>query len=140
VVFLRHCGDPFAEKTFRLLTDLSNHHPEVHCVAVSQSSQEETDKWCVGPVTDMNQLNTYIWLLTMRQDHPSRRRVGCPGCCRPPTRAVSRLGPGPELDVVCCQPADAVACLEAWDRGGDMEPECRNRQSLADWRRVCRRC
>ena len=46
-VFLRHCGDPFAEKTFRLLTDLSNHHPEVHCVAVSQSSQEETDKWYV---------------------------------------------------------------------------------------------
>jgi hypothetical protein len=56
VVFLRHCGDPFAEKTFRLLTDLSNHHSEVHCVAVSQSSQEETDKWCVT-VTDVNQMN-----------------------------------------------------------------------------------
>ncbi|KAK4234801.1 hypothetical protein C8A03DRAFT_18360 [Achaetomium macrosporum] len=47
VVFLRHCGCPFAEKTFKLLTDLSNHHPEVHCVAVSQSSQKDTDKWIV---------------------------------------------------------------------------------------------
>ncbi|KAG7290666.1 hypothetical protein NEMBOFW57_000669 [Staphylotrichum longicolle] len=47
VVFLRHCGCPFAEKTFKLLTDLSNHHPELHCVAVSQSTQEETDKWIV---------------------------------------------------------------------------------------------
>jgi hypothetical protein len=48
VVFLRHCGCPFAEKTFKLLTNLSNHHPEIHCVAVSQSSQQDTDKWCVS--------------------------------------------------------------------------------------------
>ncbi|SPQ22549.1 0641606f-0944-4693-9c77-29be4c8c5742 [Thermothielavioides terrestris] len=47
VVFLRHCGCPFAEKTFKLLTNFSNHHPEVHCVAVSQSSQADTDKWIV---------------------------------------------------------------------------------------------
>ena len=44
-VFLRHCGCPFAEETFRRLTDLSNHHPELHCVAVSQASREETDRW-----------------------------------------------------------------------------------------------
>ena len=36
-----------AEKTFRLLTTLSNHHPEIRCIAVSQSSQADTDKWCV---------------------------------------------------------------------------------------------
>ncbi|KAK4106403.1 hypothetical protein N658DRAFT_18018 [Parathielavia hyrcaniae] len=47
VVFLRHCGCPFAEKTFRLLTSLSNHHPEVCCVAVSQSTREDTDGWIV---------------------------------------------------------------------------------------------
>ncbi|KAL2181551.1 uncharacterized protein P884DRAFT_295849 [Thermothelomyces heterothallicus CBS 202.75] len=47
VVFLRHCGCPFAEKTFKLLTNLSNHHPEVHCVAVSQSDQKDTDEWVV---------------------------------------------------------------------------------------------
>ncbi|KAK3905596.1 hypothetical protein C8A05DRAFT_30600 [Staphylotrichum tortipilum] len=47
VVFLRHCGCPFAEKTFKLLADLSNHHPELHCVAISQAPQEETDKWIV---------------------------------------------------------------------------------------------
>jgi len=47
VVFLRHCGCPFAEKTFKLLTNVSNHHPEIHCVAVSQSGQDDTDKWVV---------------------------------------------------------------------------------------------
>ncbi|KAJ4304306.1 hypothetical protein N0V88_001919 [Collariella sp. IMI 366227] len=47
VVFLRHLSCPFAEKTFRLLTDLSNHHPEIHCVAVSECSKEDTDKWIV---------------------------------------------------------------------------------------------
>ncbi|KAK4123512.1 hypothetical protein N657DRAFT_633782 [Parathielavia appendiculata] len=47
VVFLRHCGCPFAEKTFKLLTNISNHHPKIHCVAVSQSTQEDTDTWIV---------------------------------------------------------------------------------------------
>ncbi len=65
VVFLRHFGCPcksslhsallfvlviisvctVAEQTFRRLTDISNHHPELHCIAVSQSGLEETDKW-----------------------------------------------------------------------------------------------
>ncbi|KAK4224749.1 hypothetical protein QBC38DRAFT_287404 [Podospora fimiseda] len=47
VVFLRHCGCPFAEKTFKLFTNFSTHHPEVQCVAVSQSSVRETDNWII---------------------------------------------------------------------------------------------
>ncbi|KAL2202008.1 hypothetical protein CC79DRAFT_164325 [Sarocladium strictum] len=45
VVFLRHCGCPFAEKTFKALTALSSAYPSLHCVAVSHSSQEATDRW-----------------------------------------------------------------------------------------------
>lgn len=47
IVFLRHCGCPFAEKTFRLLTKFSAKHPEIHCIAVSHSSQADTDAWVV---------------------------------------------------------------------------------------------
>ncbi|KAK3997719.1 hypothetical protein QBC44DRAFT_71632 [Cladorrhinum sp. PSN332] len=47
VVFLRHCGCPFAEKTFKMLTNFSTHHPEIQCVAVSQSSLGETDNWII---------------------------------------------------------------------------------------------
>ncbi|KAF5019776.1 hypothetical protein F66182_8213 [Fusarium sp. NRRL 66182] len=45
VVFLRHCGCPFAEKTFRSLTELSDKVPSVHCIAISHSSAEATDRW-----------------------------------------------------------------------------------------------
>ncbi|RSM02490.1 hypothetical protein CEP52_007933 [Fusarium oligoseptatum] len=45
VVFLRHCGCPFAEKTFKSLAALSDAHPQVHCIAVSHSSAEATDHW-----------------------------------------------------------------------------------------------
>ncbi|KAK3692797.1 hypothetical protein B0T22DRAFT_504021 [Podospora appendiculata] len=47
IVFLRHCGCPFAEKTFNALTRLSTKHPELHCIAVSQASQAATDKWVI---------------------------------------------------------------------------------------------
>lgn len=47
IVFLRHCGCPFAEKTFRLFTKFSVKHPEIHCIAVSHSSQADTDAWIV---------------------------------------------------------------------------------------------
>ncbi|CAJ2506887.1 Uu.00g080730.m01.CDS01 [Anthostomella pinea] len=47
IVFLRHCGCPFAEKTFKDLTTLSNRHPEIHFVAVSHSSPEATEYWVV---------------------------------------------------------------------------------------------
>jgi hypothetical protein len=34
-----------AEKTFKSLADLSDKVPSVHCVAISHSSEEATDKW-----------------------------------------------------------------------------------------------
>ncbi|KAH7001809.1 hypothetical protein EDB80DRAFT_685009 [Ilyonectria destructans] len=45
VVFLRHAGCPFAEKTFKNLAALSDKHKDVHCVAVSHSSAAATDTW-----------------------------------------------------------------------------------------------
>ncbi|EOA84991.1 hypothetical protein ACJQWK_06746 [Exserohilum turcicum] len=45
VSFLRHCGCPFAEKTFLNLRALAAMHPNVHFVAVSHSHQESTDRW-----------------------------------------------------------------------------------------------
>ncbi|KAI0392197.1 hypothetical protein F5Y17DRAFT_374886 [Xylariaceae sp. FL0594] len=48
IVFLRHCGCPFAEKTFRELTKLSTYHKDVHFVAVSHCSPEITERWVVS--------------------------------------------------------------------------------------------
>ncbi|KAJ6785873.1 hypothetical protein PWT90_05448 [Aphanocladium album] len=45
IVFLRHCGCPFAEKTFKQLTTLSHKSPGLHCIAVSHSSAEATERW-----------------------------------------------------------------------------------------------
>ncbi|CAG9944103.1 unnamed protein product [Clonostachys rosea f. rosea IK726] len=45
IAFLRHCGCPFAEKTFRTLADVSEEHHDIHCIAVSHSSEEATDRW-----------------------------------------------------------------------------------------------
>ncbi|KAH7131367.1 hypothetical protein B0J13DRAFT_102902 [Dactylonectria estremocensis] len=45
VVFLRHAGCPFAEKTFRTLAALSDKHKDIHCIAVSHSSMAATDAW-----------------------------------------------------------------------------------------------
>ncbi|KAK4694565.1 hypothetical protein P7C71_g3038, partial [Lecanoromycetidae sp. Uapishka_2] len=45
VTFLRHCGCPFAEKTFLSLRTTASAHPEISCVAVSHSDQAATDKW-----------------------------------------------------------------------------------------------
>ncbi|EAA27766.1 hypothetical protein GE21DRAFT_4285 [Neurospora crassa] len=47
VLFLRHCGCPFAEKAFRLLTALSVSHPNLHFLAVSHSSPSDTDAWVI---------------------------------------------------------------------------------------------
>lgn len=47
IVFLRNCGDPFAEKIFKNLTALSVRHKEVHFIAVSHSSAEATERWVV---------------------------------------------------------------------------------------------
>jgi len=45
VVFLRHCGCPFAEKTFLELRRLANKHINLHFVAVSHSSKAATERW-----------------------------------------------------------------------------------------------
>ncbi|KAI0997995.1 hypothetical protein K3495_g10195 [Podosphaera aphanis] len=45
VVFLRHCGCPFAEKTFIKLRTLANKYPNLACIAVSHCSKPATDKW-----------------------------------------------------------------------------------------------
>ncbi|RKF62676.1 putative thioredoxin-like protein [Golovinomyces cichoracearum] len=45
VVFLRHCGCPFAEKTFLDLRTLANKYPNISCVAVSHCSSKATEKW-----------------------------------------------------------------------------------------------
>ncbi|KAK1781771.1 hypothetical protein QBC45DRAFT_39639 [Copromyces sp. CBS 386.78] len=47
ILFLRHCGCPFAEKAFRILTALSISHPNLHFLAVSHSSPQDTDAWVV---------------------------------------------------------------------------------------------
>ncbi|MCJ1377733.1 hypothetical protein MMC17_000829 [Xylographa soralifera] len=45
VTFLRHCGCPFAEKTFQHLTSAASSNPDIHFVAVSHSSQAATETW-----------------------------------------------------------------------------------------------
>ncbi|KAJ4419321.1 hypothetical protein N0V82_005009 [Gnomoniopsis sp. IMI 355080] len=46
IVFLRHCGCPFAEKAFRALTAFSTRHAgSIHCIAISHSSREHTEAW-----------------------------------------------------------------------------------------------
>ncbi|CAM1502809.1 Fc.00g075850.m01.CDS01 [Cosmosporella sp. VM-42] len=45
VVFLRHCGCPFAEKTFKTLTALSVKNEKVRFIAISHSSAEATEQW-----------------------------------------------------------------------------------------------
>ncbi|KAI1742151.1 hypothetical protein F4680DRAFT_41575 [Xylaria scruposa] len=47
ITFLRHCGCPFAEKSFKALTKLSTDHKEINFVAVSHSSSEATERWVV---------------------------------------------------------------------------------------------
>ncbi|KAK6544421.1 hypothetical protein TWF694_001116 [Orbilia ellipsospora] len=48
VTFLRHCGCPFAEKAFQSFRALSDSHPEIHFIAISHSSQADTDEWVVS--------------------------------------------------------------------------------------------
>ncbi|KAL1652027.1 hypothetical protein SLS58_000150 [Diplodia intermedia] len=45
VTFLRHCGCPFAEKTFRNLREAASRNPDIRFVAVSHSDQAATDRW-----------------------------------------------------------------------------------------------
>lgn len=45
IAFLRHCGCPFAEKTFLRLRSSASAHPDITFIAVSHSDQPSTDKW-----------------------------------------------------------------------------------------------
>lgn len=45
IVFLRHCGCPFAEKTFLNLREVAKDHKDSDFMAVSHSSQDATDTW-----------------------------------------------------------------------------------------------
>jgi len=48
ITFLRHCGCPFAEKTFQQLRKCAGEHPEVNFVAVSHSDEDATEKWVIA--------------------------------------------------------------------------------------------
>ncbi|KAF2161056.1 hypothetical protein M409DRAFT_69931 [Zasmidium cellare ATCC 36951] len=45
IAFLRHCGCPFAEKTFLRLREAAKTHQDIDFIAVSQSEDGSTDKW-----------------------------------------------------------------------------------------------
>ncbi|OAL01474.1 hypothetical protein IQ06DRAFT_293558 [Phaeosphaeriaceae sp. SRC1lsM3a] len=62
VSFLRHCGCPFAEKTFLNLRDTAAANPQVHFVAVSHSDQASTDTWLAAlpEPTKNNQPNLQV--------------------------------------------------------------------------------
>ncbi|KAI9645777.1 hypothetical protein NHQ30_005210 [Ciborinia camelliae] len=45
IAFLRHCGCPFAEKTFLTLRNLATSNPHVNFIALSHSTQSSTETW-----------------------------------------------------------------------------------------------
>ncbi|KAJ7463420.1 hypothetical protein B0H11DRAFT_2152728 [Mycena galericulata] len=45
VTFLRHCGCPFSEKTFKSLRTAAAGSPDIRFVAVSQGDQGTTERW-----------------------------------------------------------------------------------------------
>ncbi|MCJ1450400.1 hypothetical protein MMC28_000731 [Mycoblastus sanguinarius] len=45
LTFLRHCGCPFAEKTFLSLRAIASAHPSINYIAISHSSHASTKKW-----------------------------------------------------------------------------------------------
>ncbi|KAF2012399.1 hypothetical protein BU24DRAFT_435749 [Aaosphaeria arxii CBS 175.79] len=45
ITFLRHCGCPFAEKTFQCMRDAANRHRDINFIAVSHSDRDSTDRW-----------------------------------------------------------------------------------------------
>ncbi|KAF3929247.1 hypothetical protein AA313_de0205272 [Arthrobotrys entomopaga] len=48
ITFLRHCGCPFAEKAFQSFRALSDANPDIHFIAISHSTQSDTDEWIVS--------------------------------------------------------------------------------------------
>ncbi|KAF4927467.1 hypothetical protein CGCVW01_v002508 [Colletotrichum viniferum] len=62
IAFLRHCGCPFAEKTFLRLRDAAGRYRDVKFIAVSHSSELHTSKWLaeVGGVGDTNPVDVVV--------------------------------------------------------------------------------
>ncbi|KAK1622177.1 hypothetical protein BDP81DRAFT_334991 [Colletotrichum phormii] len=62
IAFLRHCGCPFAEKTFLTLRDAASKHPEITFITVSHSSGSHTQKWLseVGGPGDKNPVQVLV--------------------------------------------------------------------------------
>ncbi|KAE9574459.1 hypothetical protein CGCF415_v004521 [Colletotrichum fructicola] len=62
ITFLRHCGCPFAEKTFLQLRDAAGRNPDVKFIAVSHSSELHTSKWLaeVGGVGDTSPVDVVV--------------------------------------------------------------------------------
>lgn len=55
LTFLRHCGCPFAEKTFLSFRDAASAHSNIKFIAISHSNESSTQKWVeaiggAGPV------------------------------------------------------------------------------------------
>ncbi|RDL40681.1 Thioredoxin-like protein [Venustampulla echinocandica] len=48
ITFLRHCGCPFAEKTFQRFRKFAGKHTDINFVAVSHSDDEATEKWLIS--------------------------------------------------------------------------------------------
>jgi hypothetical protein len=45
IAFLRHCGCPFAEKTYLVLREAARKHVDIDFIAVSHSDEQSTHKW-----------------------------------------------------------------------------------------------
>ncbi|KAH9812640.1 AhpC/TSA family [Teratosphaeria destructans] len=45
VVFLRHCGCPFAEKTYLNIREVARAHKDINFTAVSHSDEASTNRW-----------------------------------------------------------------------------------------------
>ncbi|KAF2101221.1 hypothetical protein NA57DRAFT_33892 [Rhizodiscina lignyota] len=56
ITFLRHCGCPFAEKTYLLFRSTASANPNVRFIVISHSDQASTDHWleAVGGSTPSN--------------------------------------------------------------------------------------
>ncbi|PQE05432.1 Thioredoxin-like fold protein [Rutstroemia sp. NJR-2017a BVV2] len=48
ITFLRHCGCPFAEKSFLTFRALANTHPNINFIAISHSTSSSTDNWVIS--------------------------------------------------------------------------------------------
>ncbi|KAG9190062.1 hypothetical protein G6011_08150 [Alternaria panax] len=69
ITFLRHCGCPFAEKTFLNMRDIAKAHPDTTFIAVSHSDQGATERWLQAlPQPDKNtQPNLHVVVDAQRE-------------------------------------------------------------------------